>query len=138
MNHQHVYSKETAFALSTMFLVFSYTYYYIHMTLLDVLGSSPEMMTALAGMIWLKRALFVANILTIVFCVYALINNKELSVWWMERMPARMLDWMERMPGWMSRWMNHTAMRVMMIGMDVMLVWMSVEFGLYTYKHYGW
>jgi hypothetical protein len=132
MNHQHVHSKETAstfttLELSNIFFIILYTYYYIHMIILSVLSSSPSMMEAMSEMIWLKRTMLIANLITIIFCIYRLIKNKQMAIWCMDRMPT-----------WMNRWMNHNSMRIMMIGMDVMLVWMCVEFGNYTLNKFGW
>jgi hypothetical protein len=143
MNHQHVHSKEiastyTALELSNIFFIILYTYYYIHMIILSVLSSSPSMMEAMSGMIWLKRTMLIANIITIIFCIYRLIKNKQMAIWCMDHMPAWMYRLMDHMPTWMNRWMNHNSMRIMMIGMDVMLVWMCVEFGNYTLNNFGW
>lgn len=114
-----------------------YVQYYVLMIVLYVLGTSPELALALDDVIWLKKVLFAASFITMVYCVYRLIRNKQLAIWCMNRMPNWMMDWMDRMPSWMNRWMSHTSMRVMMIGMDVMVAWMCVEYVRITWSTWG-
>lgn len=143
MKDLHVETGRTASPIETsklfsMLLIVLYTYYYLHMTILHVLLTSPGMMETVFEMIWLKRSMLVANFITLLFCVYCLIRNKPLANWWMDRMPAWMHRSMDRMPTWMYRWVNHNSMRIMMIAMDIMLIWMCVEFGLSTVNQFGW
>ncbi len=86
MKDLHVETRRTASPIETsrlfsMLLIVLYTYYYLHMTILHVILTSPA---------------------------------------------------------WMHRWVNHNSMRIMMIAMDIMLIWMCVEFGLSTVNQFGW
>jgi hypothetical protein len=98
---------------------------------------SPELLSSVTKAIWLLYPLSVANALMIVYCGYRLIKNKEEAIHCMERMPNWMERLMDRMPDWTHRWVNHTSMRVMMIGMDVMLALMCVQFGMDVYMGKG-
>jgi uncharacterized membrane protein len=142
MSYQHVHSKETASTVTTsgssnIFSNSLYAYYYFHMIILSVLSSSPNMMVAMSGMIWLKRAMLIANFITFIYCIYRLIKNKQMTNWCMNHMPTWMDRWLDHMPTWVYRW-SHNSMRIMMIGMDLMLAWMCVEFGLSTLNKFGW
>jgi uncharacterized membrane protein len=143
MNHQHVHRKDTASTftaskLPDIFFIIMYTYYYIHMVILSVLGSSPNMLVAMSGMVWLKRTMLIANLITFIFCIYHLIKNKQMAIWCMDHMPRWMYRLMGHMPKWTYRFMNHNSMRIMMTLCDVMLAWMCVEFGHYTLDKFGW
>jgi len=110
------------------FIALMYWAYYLHMTLLHILGMEPQWFSAMMEISWLRNSMMAVNLVILLFCIYAIFQNKHLANWFMERMPGWMLDGMERMPAWMNRWMNHTAMRIMMIVMDVMLIGMCFAF----------
>jgi len=134
MNHQHM-EKEHAVLIpvsddKNLFLKWMYIAYYAHMTLLSVIAYTPSWQEALSDSIYLQSTLMTVNLVIFLFCVYALIRNKQMSNWLMERMPEWMWHAMDRMPAWTTRWMTHKSMRIMMILMDVMLAWMCVEFAV--------
>jgi len=134
MNNPQTISKESMAAFRTTgkgydrFIGTMYVLYYLHMIVLHILAMEPQWFAAVTETGWLRHTMMVFNLSILFFSIYALFQNKHLANWFMERMPAWMLDGMERMPSWMSRWMNHTAMRIMMIAMDIMLIGMCYAF----------
>jgi len=100
------------------------------MTLLTVIACTPSWQEALSDSIFLQSTLMTVNLMILLFCVYALIRNKQLADWFMERMPEWMWDAMDRMPAWTTRWLTHKSMRIMMVLMDIMLAWMCVDFAV--------
>jgi len=138
MNHQHTEKEHAALTPDSngknRFLKGMYIAYYVHMTLLSVIAYTPSWQQALADSILLQSTLMTVNLVILLFCVYALIRNKQLADWFMERMPEWMWDAMDRMPAWTNRWMTHKSMRIMMVLMDIMLAWMCVEFAVAMLK----
>lgn len=142
MNHQVCTKKTTTTSidaqrgdLSTKIM---YAFYFTYMILLTVLESSHGLMTSVLGIVWLKKTLFIANIIAILMCVYLVIRNKKKAMWIMAHLPAWLLRLIDRIPDWMGRFLNHTFMRIMMVSCDVMLIWMCVGFGLKAVTQFGW
>lgn len=135
-NHEF-HSSVAASAASGIFSNILYAYYYIHMAILSVLAL-PHIMAAAAQIAWFKWSMLIASLVMFIYCIYRLIKNEQMAIRCMNRMPEWFHNGMDRLPAWTRHLMNHNAMRIMMIGMDLMLAWMCAEFVFTVLNQFGW
>jgi hypothetical protein len=86
MNHQHVHKKEdastvTASVSSIIFSIIASSHHWLHMGILLVLGGSTNVMAAMTGVIWIRRVMILATLITTVFAVYRLVKRKHMPLW---------------------------------------------------------
>jgi hypothetical protein len=86
VNHQNMHKKETASAVvtslsSVIFSIIASSHHWLHVGILLLLGSSTNMMVAMSGVLWLRRAMVMATVITSVYSIYRLKKHKHIPIW---------------------------------------------------------
>jgi hypothetical protein len=86
MNPQHVHKKGTASnvatsVLSIIFSVIASSHHWLHMLILLILGSSTNMMVGMSEILWLRRAMVIATLITSIYSIYRLNKHKHMPTW---------------------------------------------------------
>ncbi len=86
MNHPHVHKKGTAANVaasvsSVVFSIIASSHHWLHMGILLILGGSTNMMAAFTGVLWLRRVMVTATLITSVYSIYRLRAHKQMPVW---------------------------------------------------------
>jgi hypothetical protein len=89
MNHQHtkhIQKKEMASTIATsvsslIFSIIASSHHWLHLGILLLLGSSTNMMAAMTGILWLRRGMVIATLITSAYSIYRLTKHKQMPVW---------------------------------------------------------
>ncbi len=78
-NHNSA-TMATSFS-SIIFSIIASSHHWLHMGILLILGSSTNMMATMTGVIWLRRVMILATIITTIYSVYRLIKHRHMPIW---------------------------------------------------------
>jgi hypothetical protein len=86
MDPQHIHKKGNASTVaasfsSIIFSVIASSHHWLHTLILLVLGSSTNMMVGMSEILWLRRAMVIATLITSVYSIYSLNKHKHMPVW---------------------------------------------------------
>ncbi|AJY76880.1 hypothetical protein [Paenibacillus beijingensis] len=89
MNHRHIRNDKNKQAASTvaasvssiLLSIIASSHHWLHVGILFVLGGSANMMVTMSGVLWLRRAMLLATLLTSVYSVYRLYVHKQMPIW---------------------------------------------------------
>lgn len=84
--HAHVHKKEAASTVAVslsavVFSVIASSHHWLHMGILLLLGGSTNMMAAMSGILWLRRAMVAATLITSVYSIFRLNKHKHMPIW---------------------------------------------------------
>lgn len=88
-HHQHIQpvpKKETASTVaasvsSIIFSILASSHHWLHMGILLILGSSTNMMVSMSGILWLRRVMVIASVITAMYSLYRLKKNIHMPIW---------------------------------------------------------
>jgi hypothetical protein len=86
LNQQDVYKKRTASNVATsltsiIFSIIASSHHWLHTLILLVLGSSTNMMVGMSEILWLRRAMVVATLITSIYLIYRLMKHNHMPTW---------------------------------------------------------
>jgi hypothetical protein len=79
--HMNTVSKsQLVTSIGSMILSFiASSHHWLHMAILFVLGSSTSMMASMSSIIWVRRFMIIATLITTIFSLYRLSKHKHMS-----------------------------------------------------------
>ncbi|MDQ1912307.1 hypothetical protein RAC89_18110 [Paenibacillus sp. GD4] len=86
MMRRHMPSKEAAGTVaasisSILLSVIASSHHWLHMGILLLLGGSANALASMTGILWIRRAMMVATVITTVFAFYRLMQRKHMPLW---------------------------------------------------------
>ncbi|SEC05798.1 hypothetical protein [Paenibacillus sp. GP183] len=86
MDPQYLHKKGTASTIaasvsSIIFSIIASSHHWLHTLILLVLGSSTNMMVDMSGLLWLRRAMVIATLISSIYAIYSLKKHKHMPTW---------------------------------------------------------
>lgn len=89
MNHQHLqhdHKKEAASTVaasvsSIIFSILASSHHWLHMGILLLLGGSTNIMATMTGVVWIRRVMILATLITTIFAIYRLVKRRHMPFW---------------------------------------------------------
>jgi hypothetical protein len=74
-------STVAASVSSIIFSIIASSHHWLHLGILLILGGSTNMMATISGILWLRRAMIIATLLTSIFSIYRLVKHRHMPIW---------------------------------------------------------